>query len=69
MDPGAPPLRLADSSGTAGGEAASASSSSFASLSRLSWLETNMPGELAKAFLLGGQLGRAHQCVARCFDR
>lgn len=28
-----------------------------------------MPGELAKAFMLGGQLGRAHQCVARCYDR
>ena len=28
-----------------------------------------MPAELAKAFLLGKQLGRAHQCVARCYDR
>lgn len=28
-----------------------------------------MPGELARAFMLGGQLGRAHQFVAGCYDR
>lgn len=28
-----------------------------------------MPGELSMAFLLGGQLGRAHQYVSRCYDR
>lgn len=28
-----------------------------------------MPGELARAFLLGGELGRAQQNVQRCYDR
>lgn len=28
-----------------------------------------MPGELAVAFLLVGQLGRTHQYVSRCYDR
>eukprot|EP00752_Nemacystus_decipiens_P003549 g3275.t1 len=93
VDPDAPAIRLADSSGElaadeaapprsplpgagtrssspgGGRSSSSASSSSTSTCTRLAWLEANMPAELAKAFLLGKQLGRAHQCVARCYDR
>lgn len=66
MDPEAPPLKLSSCSDST---FSSGSSTSYATCTRLEWLETNMPGELARAFLLGRQLGRAHQCVARCYDR
>ena len=98
VDPEAPLLRLADSSGEGGGAGGEVSppsppegggaaavaggggsasgralppppSTTTTTCTRLAWLENNMPGELAKAFLLGKQLGRAHQCVARCYDR
>ncbi|CAM9754681.1 unnamed protein product [Ectocarpus sp. 6 AP-2014] len=64
----------AEGGGGGGGGSTSSGSSSSSSASastctRMAWLETNMPAELAKAFLLGNQLGRAHQCVARCYDR
>eukprot|EP00903_Cladosiphon_okamuranus_P011333 g10683.t1 len=88
VDPDAPLIRLAESSGewaatdasptpsppsgagarpSGGGRSLASSSSS--TCTRLGWLEANMPAELAKAFLLGKQLGRAHQCIARCYDR
>ncbi|CAM9159135.1 unnamed protein product, partial [Hapterophycus canaliculatus] len=76
VDPSASPLQLADSAWEGQGTSTAAAApegatarSSSSSCTRLAWLEKNMPGELAKAFLLGGRLGRAHQCVARCYDR
>ncbi|CAM9225962.1 unnamed protein product, partial [Choristocarpus tenellus] len=53
----APPIRLDPSDPTGG------------SMTRLRWLEQNLPGELARAWLIKGDLGRAHQCVSLCYDR
>lgn len=64
MDANAPRLPLADASP----ESASTSPAST-TCTRLEWLEANMPGELARAFLLGRQFARAEQNVHRCYDR
>ncbi|CAM9285642.1 unnamed protein product [Discosporangium mesarthrocarpum] len=40
-----------------------------ATTTRLGWLEQNMPGELARAWLIKGDFGRAHKCVSLCYDR
>lgn len=64
-----PPVASATGGGGSSASERSPSPSSTTTCTRLAWLENNMPGELAKAFLLGKQLGRAHQCVARCYDR